>query len=59
MTESMNVRLRSAERKLFEMAAEKDKRRLSDWVRLALLEAARQRLDATELIEAVEKQVVR
>lgn len=59
MSEMLHVRLRPEERKLYELAAKADKRRLSDWVRLVLLAAVKERVDEPELINAADKAVVR
>lgn len=55
---SINVRVREAEKELFEAAARRDRRKLSDWVRIALIDAARQLLPEADVSE-VEKRVLR
>lgn len=59
---NLNVRLRPAERELFEAAARYDRRKLSDWVRIALIDQALDLLPEEEvegLAGAVEKRVLR
>lgn len=41
MKENINVRVRQAERELFEAAAKRSRRKLSDWVRITLVDSAK------------------
>lgn len=59
MNDTLNVRLKPAERELYERAAAADKRRMSDWVRLTLCNAARELVSDPELLARVDEQVVR
>ncbi|MBK9945628.1 MAG: DUF1778 domain-containing protein [Nitrospira sp.] len=58
MNENINVRVRQAERELFEAAAKRSRRKLSDWVRITLVDSAKVVVPEAD-IATIEERLVR